>query len=74
VVRLVAALIALTGCGRLGFDQVDRSQIDAPGRGDAEPPRVLGPFGPWSAPVRMAALNSNSQEFGPTCPPTRSPL
>lgn len=59
--RWAVVVVVLAGCGRVGFDAVGDARVD--GRIDPVP---LGPFGPWQTPIRQTALNTNSEEFGPT--------
>lgn len=69
--RIVLVALALTGCGRVGFGELARS--DAPGDDaliDARPldgAAPLPPFGvTFTTPALQPSLNTSNREYGPT--------
>lgn len=67
---VVAAVVVVAGCGRIGFDPRDpRDLDDGGGVGDGAPDATACTFGPWSTPVHLATLGSMADDFAPALHP-----
>lgn len=69
---LLAPALALLGCGRFGFAPVGGDDAGNAGTIDGAPSdagAACATFGPWDAPVAIAQVNSNTNEYGPALTP-----
>jgi hypothetical protein len=71
VVPSAALLVVVAGCGRIGFDPIGGTQVDAAGDGTGPgiDAAVCAAFGPWSTPVVLANVNSATDDLGPAVTP-----